>query len=426
MSKKITQAEAFGAIPRTIRNYNRRVVLNAVREKKEFSIAEIASEVMLSRQSVMKAVQYFIDKKVIVSLGKGASTETGGKRPEMYALSPVQKILVILQRTEELRFTLMDLFANELDAVSVPITKELTDEGFRDALVEGKSRIEKRNPEDALLIYGVSMAMGGLVELENQSLHRSMYFSKLSVGLPVHGILSEIFPKVSCVIVDNIGRMAGYSVMCENPEVTEKNRRILTLYMDRAITGAFFVDGAIQDGTVQMMIEAGHMILDPHDQEVCTCGNCGCAEQLVSLGRVRREIQKKLERYPDSMLSKLTHSKIQYRTVFEGGRAGDPACLEETERLAKVMGQFLRNLLLACRPEIVVFIGNLAGADERFDRILRETLRNDWVYSLRGGTFELCYERRELAVLETLGSAQAVIKAFYNDEELYGREEEGT
>ncbi|WP_313577795.1 ROK family transcriptional regulator [Lacrimispora sp.] len=425
MTTKIEPMESYGAIPRTIRNYNRRIVLNAVREKKEFSIAEIATEVMLSRQSVMKAVNYFIEKKIIISLGKGSSTETGGKKPEMYALSPVQKILVILQRTDELHVSLMDLSANIMDIISIKINKDLTDEGFKAAIIEGKMKILEHNPLVGSQIYGVAMAVGGLVELKNQSLHRSMYFSNLSVGLPVHDILHEIFPEVSCVIVDNIGRMAGHSVLSDH-SVIEKNDRIFTLYMDRAITGSFFVNGKIQDGTVQMMIEVGHMIMDPYDKEKCTCGNYGCAEQLISIKRVRRDIEKLLEQYPDSLLGgKTSVHTINYSDIFEGCKKGDPVCVIEVERLAQITGRMLRNIFLACNPGAVVFIGNFADADHHFDDILRRTLRNDWVYSLRGETFEIFYDQRDLIMLETLGSAQAVIKAFYNDDDLYGNEEGG-
>lgn len=423
MNTNMRSIDSYGAIPRTIRNYNRRVVLNAVRETKEFSIAEIATEVMLSRQSVMKAVNYFIEKKIIISLGKGSSTETGGKRPEMYTLSPIQKVLVILQRTDEMRFSLMDLSANILDTVSVEISKTLTDEGFKAAIIEGKSRILENNPEVVSTIYGVAMAMGGLVELKNQSLHRSMYFSNLSIGFPVHAVLHEIFTDVSCVIVDNIGRMAGHSVLLDN-HIAGKNNRIFTLYMDRAITGAFFVDGKIQDGEAQMMIEVGHMIMDPHDEEKCTCGNCGCAEQLISIKRIRRDIDTLLLKYPDSVLSKLPVDMIKYKDLFDGCRKGDPLCLKEVERLAQIVGRLLRNIFLACNPGTVVFVGNFADADEYFDEIVHRTLKNNWVYSLRGETFEILYERRDLIMLETLGSAEAVIKAFYNDDDLFGKEKE--
>lgn len=421
MNKNTMDLDSHGAIPRTIRNYNRRVVLNAVRGKKEFSVAEIASEVMLSRQSVMKAISYFIDKKIITPLGKGNSTESGGKRPEMYVLNPFQKLIVILQRTDEMRFSLMDMSADLLDVVSVDITKELTDEGFRSAILEGKQKLLEKNPQFADQIYGVAMAMGGLVELKKQALHRSMYFSNLSVGLPVYDILCQIFPEVSSIIVDNIGRMAGRSALL-NPEITGRSNRILTLYIDRAITGCFFVDGRIQDGDVQMMIEVGHMIVDPYDDEACTCGNCGCAENLIKIRRIRKNLKKT---YPDTFLNGQPTDRIHYRDLFAGCKCGDPACRAEVERLATVLGRLLRNVLLACNPGMIVFIGNFADADNYFDEMLRKKLENDWVYCLRKEMFDLYYDRRDLALLETIGSAEAVIKAFYNDDELYGKDENG-
>ena len=360
--------ETQGAMPRTIRDYNRRIVLKAAKDRDIFSIADIALDVALSRQSVMKAVNYFINKDIIKPLGKGTSTDTGGKKPEMYALRPPQRYIVILHRTDEIVFQLMDLFSNKLDSLMIPVTKSLTGDEFIEVLKSGSEKLLIRNPEARKVLYGVALAMGGLVELENGSLYRSMYYSNIPAGFMLQDILREIFPDTPRIIVENIGRMAGQSVLLDS-EKTKGWNRVFTLYIDRAITGCLFVDGILQSNHAQMMIEVGHMVIDPYDDEQCTCGNFGCVESLISLKRMRRSITDKIGKYPDSCLRSISSKRITFENLFAGSKSGDELCMDETKRLAKAVGHMLRNVFLACDPGLVVVMGNFSDAGKCLTRL---------------------------------------------------------
>ena len=423
MADSNIQNEVLGAMPRTIRDFNRKVVLKAAREHSEFSVADIASDVLLSRQSVMKALNHFLDKGIIVPMGKGNSSETGGKKPELYALRPPHKYIVILHRTDALVFNLMDMFANMLDTLSIPVTKSLTSEEFVEALRTGSEKLLFRNSKIANVLYGVVLAMGGLVEQKNHSLYRSMYFTNIRVGLPLYDILRDIFPDVPAIIVENIGRMAGHTVLVNLPKTNYSNR-IFTLYIDRAITGCFFVDGKMQDDSAMMMIEVGHMVLDVHDMEPCTCGSYGCAENLISIKRVRRRISEQIESNPGSCLAKIPVNHITFADLFAGSKSGDALCVKEVERLAKLMSHLLRNIFLVCGTGLVVFQGNFSNADDVFDWVLRRSIQDDFVYTIRGGTFEIVYDKRDLITLESLGCAQSMIQAFYEDDNLYNSDSE--
>jgi N-acetylglucosamine repressor len=423
MLKNNSTNEIQGAVPRTIRDYNRRMVLRSARERDVFSISEIAADVMMSRQSVIKALSYFIKKGIIVSVGKGNSTETGGKKPKMYALRPPHRYIVILHRTDELIFQLMDMFYNRLDGLSITVTKSLTGEEFVKALKDGSNKLLIRNPGAKEALYGVALAMGGLVEQTNHSLHRSMYYSNIPVGFPIYDILREIFPDTPRLIVDNIGRMAGQSVLL-NTEITHGWNRVFTIYIDRAITGCFFVDGKIQSDSALMMIEVGHMVLDLYDDEKCTCGNYGCAESLISIKKVRRSIAEKKGKYEDSCLARIPTEQITFDDLFAGCNRGDALCIDETKRLASTLGHLLRNIFLVCDPGLVVFMGNFSHAGDVFDSTLKEAIRNGSLYTVCYRPFDIAYDHRDLATLELLGCALSVVKSFYDDDNLYNGDKE--
>jgi len=411
-------AEAMGALPRTIRDLNRRVILKAAAARGTFSVSDIAADVMLSRQSVMKAFTHFIDRQIIVPLGRGVSTETGGKRPEIYAMRPPQRCIAILHRTREMVFRLLDMSANILDSLSIPIEKTLSDKEFVEVIRAGGQKLLIRNAGASEALYGVAMAVGGLVEPEQHSLYRSMYFTNLSRGLPVYDILRDIFPQCRNIQVECIGRMAGQAIL-QDTECMRANKRVFTIYIDRAITGSFFLDGKLHEENSLVMIEAGHMILDPQDDERCTCGNFGCVESLISLRRVRRSIAQKIEKYPDSCLAKIAPRMIGFEDIFAGSRSGDELCMLEVRRLAGVIGQMIRNTFLVCDPGLVVFMGNFSNVDDVFDKELRRVIGSQFVYTLREGTFDIAYDQRDLVTLETLGCAQSVINAFFEDNALY-------
>jgi len=72
-----------------------------------------------------------------------------------------------------------------------------------------------------------------------------------------------------------------------------------------------------------------------------------------------------------------------------------------------------------CDPGLVVFMGNFSNVDDVFDKELRRVIGSQFVYTLREGTFDIAYDQRDLVTLETLGCAQSVINAFFEDNALY-------
>ena len=81
----------------------------------EYTANAISEQIGLSRQTVMKAIQFFVDKGIVVSTGKGDSTSIGGKRPELFSLAFDKFLLCIEIWPCHLRFVLLDLRFNMID-----------------------------------------------------------------------------------------------------------------------------------------------------------------------------------------------------------------------------------------------------------------------------------------------------------------------
>ena len=72
------------AKPFQLKVSNRKLIMNVLKKGGAFSIADISSVTGISRQTVTKAIDHFIATKIVVSIGKGDSTDSGGKKPVLF------------------------------------------------------------------------------------------------------------------------------------------------------------------------------------------------------------------------------------------------------------------------------------------------------------------------------------------------------
>ena len=69
---------------KAVKQINRKVILNILRNSGEISIAELSKKVDLSKTTLMKIMNYYIGKGLVAVTGKGKSTEEGGKKPNIF------------------------------------------------------------------------------------------------------------------------------------------------------------------------------------------------------------------------------------------------------------------------------------------------------------------------------------------------------
>ena len=97
------------AIPTALKHRNRKIVLNCFRDYQEHTVADIVARTGISKLTVMRAIQFFCAKKIIVSSGKGSSTEQGGKKPEYFRFGLKKYLLTIMMWPETLGLRLFDM-----------------------------------------------------------------------------------------------------------------------------------------------------------------------------------------------------------------------------------------------------------------------------------------------------------------------------
>lgn len=403
-------------LPTDLKRSNQMQILEFIRGKNACTANQIAENVGVSRQTVMKAIQFFIAKGIVVSLGKSHSTGIGGKRPELFSLSTGRYLLSISLWPDLQQLALLNLRGEVLKVERV--SEALGDDAQRVitniGIMSQKLLAQRKIAQDQLM--GVCVSTSGIVNHNTNILKFNSLRPAWGTDIPIAERLAPYFAPNMPILVDNVAKVVGRAIL-HTQEL--KHKRMLTVFSAwNGICASFIENDCILNGKDSLIGEIGHMIIAPDDRELCGCGSHGCFECLVSNDRLRKSIRENIDAHPDSMLNALPIDHITVDQLFEASAQGDAFAQVYSRQLARYFAILLRNISLVFNPELVVLQGDYAKADENFCQQLYQSLGEFRYYS--GETpFEIQLDRRPIAELDVQGAYVFLIDHLFNDPELY-------
>ena len=402
------------AVPSALKYQNRQRILSCFRDHQEHSVADVVSRTGISKLTVMRAIQFFCGKNILVSSGKGESTEQGGKRPEFFRFGSRQYLLTITLWPESLCLSLFSMDLKELCRSSfswiIPATPEIAFTFVREQAMSLLQQAGLRKED----LYGVSLSTSGIVDYDTLVLKYSVHSPEWGTDIPVGEYLKDIFGDKPYYFIENAGKCISRAILAEqlHPE-----KRMLILFSSWGLSGALVQDGKILSGRDSLIGEIGHMILDPRDTEECSCGSYGCLERLVSVARLRKRIST--DPPPaSSPLAKLAPEAVTLNHLFFASQQQDPYARIHVAYLADCFSALLRNVALVFNPETVVFVGDYAIADDFFDQRMRQKF-HQFHYLATSTPIDVRYDTRLLPELDARGGAIAMLDHFFADPALY-------
>ena len=404
-------------MPSDLKYSNRIQVINAFLSGGTLCASDVSERIGLSRQTVMKSIQFFVKSGLLVSEGKGSSTSMGGKRPELFALSREKYFLCIALWPQELRFHLYTIGKQLADSLCLTIPLPDSPKTAIDNAGQLARQILEKNRVSLDNLCAVSLSTSGTMDYNTGRLKYSSQSPQWGVDLPLRDWLKPWFGSDTLIFLENAGKMTARPFLLE-PELSEK--RVMVIFSGWGLCSCMIEKNHILSGKNSLIGEIGHMIIDPNDREVCGCGSRGCLERLVSEGRMRRLVERKLADYPQSALG-TRPQQVTIAEIFRCSQEGDPLARELVNYLARVFATALRNISLVFDPDQIVFQGDYAQADSFFDRRLREYLGE---FQYAPDPFEIRYDRRPLAEMDALGSYIALTERYFDAPDLYMESEE--
>jgi glucokinase len=137
------------------------------------------------------------------------------------------------------------------------------------------------------------------------------------------------------------------------------------LTLGTGIGGGIVVDGRVVRGAFGGAGEWGHMVIAA-DGPLCTCGNRGCLEMLVSGSALGRAASEAAVALPDSGFGRALEAgtAITGMLATELAHDGDPVARDVVARIGHYLGVGIANVVNVLNPEVVVVGGGVIAAGE--------------------------------------------------------------
>ncbi|HEX8889226.1 MAG TPA: ROK family protein [Pyrinomonadaceae bacterium] len=341
----------------TMRDINRQIVLNYVRERGPISRAEIARETVLQRSTVSTIVDELVSDSLVEEIGEGEST--GGRRPTLLRLRASGAAAIGIDITP----TRTTVATSDLSGRVLEKEEFATNPDFEKTIkraIECVLEIKKRHKEG---LEGVGVILPGLVDPHQGKALYIPYFNWRDLEIE-HRVSAATGLTVTIDNDANAGALA--ELWFGRPEVSSARDFIMVFVSEGVGTGIIF-DGQIYRGTCGAAGEFGHMIIGERAPVACSCGSHDCWEAFAS-GRAALARYSRLTKRADAT------GRLTFAQLIDRALAGDAAARTAIVNTAKYVSIGISNLIVGFSPELVVVGGSIARAWPLVAEVFGETV----------------------------------------------------
>ncbi len=341
-------------------------------------MAEISHAVRLSKTTVKKTVDILASMRLVLSAGKGDSTEEGGKKPELYRFNRAFGFVISLHVTPDSIIAVITDLAADITYYKKQETP--ADRGLPSILGRLAELIREfvaMKASSAEKLVAIVLALPGLADSSRGISIYSPHYPSWGREAPVVQMLrSQLGDGYDVpVFVDCVNR---YQAIAEREKGVAAGVRdfIIIDALNEGLGAGIITHGELVRGSQSLSGEIGHMTLNPVDGPTCICGNRGCFEAMVSARRLRHLISQARERGVSSSLFGGEPSReIGIDTVCEHAVRGDAFCRSLVEDAARWFTVGLGNVIMVNDPELIVIQGLYLVAGSCFLDLVRDGIR---------------------------------------------------
>ncbi|HGC8920723.1 TPA: ROK family glucokinase [Streptococcus agalactiae] len=145
------------------------------------------------------------------------------------------------------------------------------------------------------------------------------------------------------------------------------NPDVVFVTLGTGVGRGVIADGNLIHGVAGAGGEIGHMIVDPENGFMCTCGNKGCLETVASATGVVRVARQLAEQYEGSSAIKAAIDNgdtVTSKDIFIAAEDGDKFANSVVERVSRYLGLAAANISNILNPDSVVIGGGVSAAGE--------------------------------------------------------------
>lgn len=356
---------ASGADHRVMRELNRSLVLDMIKDGPPTSRAAIAKATGLAKPTISAIVDDLVGEGLVHEIGTGATTPGGGRPPILLEFNARSRFHVGVhlgvRRTE---VVVADATGAELARVSAPTPRGKPSAGIAKiaALVKDVLRAAGA-PKRHLAAVGVCVP--GLVDLRTG---RCLLAPNLGWrDVPVAEMLTNHLDVP--VFVHNTAQASAVAETVDGAAAGAGE--VVLLYVGTGVGAGILTEGRLQHGAAGIAGEIGHCRA-PGADGPCNCGKIGCLETVASGPAIARAAEAAIASGADTSMRR-GRRKVRAEDVSAAAADGDRVALSVLAAAGRDLGIAASWLINLLNPEVLVVGGGVAGAGEPLLGPLRAT-----------------------------------------------------
>lgn len=333
-------------------------ILQLIRDQVSLSRAQIAEITGTSPFLASKICDHLLEQNFIIEAGQGDST--GGRRPTLLSLRQgLGRLIGVHLGTVNVRVALTD-FRGEL--IGYARDRSHATKGPDAAMQQVMTLIDQLLREaglDRADLDGLGIGISGVLD---KKAGVTLFWPKLPLwtNVPVKKILEERYGEI--VEVEDTSRtqaLAEYRLGGASP-----TQDFVYITVGVGIGAALFLNGQLYSGAGGFAGEFGHITVS-ESGPVCSCGNRGCLETMISASALIRRARHGAAAGLSNALAQIAKGKIKdisVETLGQAAREGDRFSLRLLSETGGYLGRAMVGLINLLNPELIVIGGGVASA----------------------------------------------------------------
>ncbi len=343
----------------TVRDINRRIVLNYVRENAPISRSEIAKKTALQRSTVSLIVQELKDLALINEIHGESS---GGRPPVLLTLQTLKPIaLGIAVMTDITQVVTGDLSGRIIDREEFE-----TDPDFEVTLsriIKCSKRLIAKNEGS---IEGIGVSVPGVVDVESRVAFFVPHFKWNDVKI---GELLEDALDLPVKADNDANAVALAELWFGQESEIDEDRNFIAILVKEGIGTGIVIDGEVYQGKNGTAGEFGHMTIGKEAPVKCATGSRDCWEALAS-------DRATMARYRNLTSEAAAKAVKNMEGLVRLANSGVPDAQKAIKETARYLAIGIANIIQAMGPESIILAGEITNAWPLIYEDLRHAIEN--------------------------------------------------
>jgi N-acetylglucosamine repressor len=364
---------------RSVKQNNRKVVLEFMKKSGSLTIANISDAVRISTPTVQKIVDFFVSENLVTAVGKGLSADGGGKKPSLFSFNRAHGYTIsIYIGADTMTSVISDMNADIIHSEEVRLDKNGKIDVVVRLVADVIGRFQDHSSIQGIPLIGIAVALPGVADPIRGLMVFSPHYPGWETDFPIR---SELLKHVQLKVPLYFDCVNRFQALAERDKglAQGKDNFVIVDALQEGLGAGFIVKGEIKHGAHNLSGEIGHMILDP-DGAPCICGGRGCFEAMVSEKRVLKQAREGFTSHPDSLIFRSrTPESVGREHLFDAFRKGDTFAKEIVDDVIQWFAYGLINVIMVVDPELIILQGIYSELGDYFldglrDRIARSSL----------------------------------------------------